>query len=94
MAKFHGQVISRGRIRGPLTARIYHHYLWGYANAEVFRQQPATIPQLKAIVEEVAVNLSSKVLRAIMANFGKRCEVFLEFDTVILNTRKSDFNEF
>ena len=47
---------------------------------QVFRQQPTMIPQFKAIVEEVAANLSGEVLRAVMANFRKRCKVCLEFD--------------
>ena len=84
VAKFRGRVISR---RGENPWPPYSpdlspldYYFWGYANAEVFRQQPTTIPQLKAIVEEVAANLSGDVLRAVMANFRKRCEVCLEFD--------------
>ena len=39
------------------------------------------IPQLKVIVEEVAANLSGELLCAIMANFRKRREVLLEFDS-------------
>ena len=80
MAIFHGRVISR-RGENPLTVRIYHSYFWGYANAEVFRQQPTTIPQLKAIVEEVAANLSGELLCTIMANLRKRHKVFLECDS-------------
>ena len=82
--RFRGRVISR---RGEHPWPPYSpdlspldYYFWGYANAEVFRRKPTTIEQLKAIVEEVAANLSGEVLRAVMSNFRKRCEICLQME--------------
>ena len=84
--KFRGRVISR---RDEIPWPSYSpdlspldYYFWGFANAEVWRQQPATLEQLKRIVEEVAASLSGDVLRAVMAYFRKRCEVCLAMEGI------------
>ena len=82
--KFRGRVITR---RGEHPWPPYSpdlnpldFYFWGFAMAEVFRQKPATIAELKQIVEDLARELSGEIIRTVMANFRRRCEACLEAD--------------
>ena len=42
--------------------------------AEVFRQQPRTIPELKEVVEQLAAAFSGDIIQRTMDNFRRRCE--------------------
>ena len=48
--------------------------------AEVWRQKPATIEELKTVVEDMAANLSGEIISSVMDNFCKRCKACLEAD--------------
>ena len=83
-AKFQNRVISR---RGENPWPPYSpdlnpldFFFWGYAMAEVFRQKPATIPELKQIVEDLAAELSGEIIANVMANFRRRCEACVRAD--------------
>ena len=80
--KFRGRVITRwGENPWPAYSpdlNVLYFYFWGFANQEVWRRKPSTIAELREIVEDVARNLSGDIIRAVMANFRKRCEVCLE----------------
>ena len=47
---------------------------------EVFRQKPATIEELKQVVEDLAAELSGEIIRNVMANFRARREACLQAD--------------
>ena len=47
--------------KSPLN--ILDYFLGGYAMAEVFRQQPRTIPGLKEVVEQLATALSGDIIQ-------------------------------
>ena len=46
-------------------------FFWGYAMAEVFRQKPSKIEELKQGVEDLAADLSSEIICCVMANFRR-----------------------
>ena len=80
--KFAGRVITR---RGDHPWPSYSPdlnpldtFFWGFANAEVWRRKPESLDELRVIVEEVAATLSGEIIRSVMANFRKRCEVCIE----------------
>ena len=77
--KFHNRVITR-RGEHPWPAyspdlNVLDYYFWGFANAEVWRQRPESLEDLRRCVEDVAAMISGDVIRAAMDNFQKRCEV-------------------
>ena len=82
--KFRGRVISR---RGDNPWPPYSpdlnpldFFFWGFCMAEVFRLKPATIEELKTVVEDLAAELSGDVIRGVMASFRRRCEACIEAD--------------
>ena len=54
------------------------YFLWGYVKENVFKMQPGDIEILKEIVQEVVSSIVQDVLRAVMANFEKRINLYME----------------
>ena len=65
--KFRGRVITRhGENPSPAylpNLNVLDFYFWGFANQEVWRRKPSTIAELREIVEDIAQNLSGKIIR-------------------------------
>ena len=80
--KFRGRVISRRAEHAwpPYSPDLnpLDFFFWGYAMAEVWRQKPKSIEELKQVVEHLARELSGEIIQRVMANFRKRCEACLQ----------------
>ena len=81
-SKFHDRVISR---RSEFAWPPYSpdlnpldYFFWGYAMAEAFHQKPATLDELKEVVEDLAAELSGEILGAVMENFRIRCQACMD----------------
>ena len=80
--KFGGRVISRkSDISWPPYSpdlNPHDYFLGGYAMAEVWRQKPETMEQLKQVIEEMAASMSRGLIRNSVANLRKRVDKCLE----------------
>ena len=76
--KFQGCVISRwSEIGWPLYSPDLNpldYFFWSFAMIHVRRQKPATLDELKTIVEDVAATVQEDMIRAAVGNIRKRCQ--------------------
>ena len=76
--KFRGRVISRrSEIEWPPYSPDLNpldYFFWSFALIQVRRQKPATIAELRAIVEDVAATAPEEMIRDAVENIKKRCE--------------------
>ena len=73
--KFQGRVISRwSEIGWPLYSPDLNpldYFFWSFAMIHVRRQKPATLDELKTIVEDVAATVQEDMIRAAVGNIRK-----------------------
>ena len=82
--KFKGRLISRRSEIGwpPYSPdlNVLDYFFWSYAMMHVRRRKPATIEQLKAVVEDVARTVPVDMIRAAVGNVRKRCQACIQAD--------------
>ena len=57
---------------------VLDYWFWSYAQSEVYRQKPATLQGVKAVVEEVAAMLDEDMIRCAVQNVMKRAQLCME----------------
>jgi hypothetical protein len=84
LAKFKDCVISRrSAIEWPPYSpclNVLDYFFWSFAMMHVRRRKPATIEELKAVVEDVARTVPADMIRAAVGNIRKRCQACVEAD--------------
>ncbi len=55
-----------------------NYYLWGYLKARVYSPLPKTLAQLKANIEREIKNIKPDVLKKVIENFKKRCNLVID----------------
>ena len=79
--KFNQRIISR---RSPIDWPAYSpdlnpldYHFWSYAMMHVRRVKPATIDELRTVVEDVVKTIPESMVRKTVANIRKRCRACL-----------------
>ena len=77
-SKFGDRIISRrSAIPWPPYSpdmNMLDYFVWGWAESQVRRMKPSTIPELKAAVEDVIGSVPEEFVQAAAGNIRKRCE--------------------